>query len=122
MALYRDQVVRISLPAIRARFPPRVFATLKAVRLERCGVVADVELLRMPAPGLLSGWRSAMRCPRCSRPAEVLGCIPIGYGVGVEPGWACSSSTCGGWRGRPRREEAPDFGATLPSHVVVAAD
>jgi hypothetical protein len=99
VALYRDQIARLSLPAIRARFPPRVFSVLKVVKLEHLGLAAEVELVRVPAPGLPSGWRSAMRCPRCRRDVEVVGCIPPGHRI--EPGWACSG--CSGWRGRPRR-------------------
>lgn len=97
-ALYRDEVVRLSLRAIRARFPPRVWAAFRAVRVEHEGIVADVELVKVDAVGLPSGWRSAMRCPRCGKCAEVLGCVPPGFDV--SPGWGCAR--CARWRGRPR--------------------
>ena len=99
MALYRDEVVRLSLRAIRARFPPRVWASIKVVRIEYEGIVADVELVRMDAVGLPSGWRSAMRCPRCRQRAEVLGCVQPGFAVGAG-WWGCAR--CARWRGRPR--------------------
>lgn len=99
MALYRDQVVRLSLRTIRARFPPRIWARMTAVHLEHQGARVAVEIIRVAAPGLPSGWRSAMRCPRCSVLVEVVGCVPPN--CDSEPGWACPR--CTKWRGRPRR-------------------
>lgn len=118
MALYRDQVLRLSLRAIRARFPPRVWSRMNTVHLEHQGVRAVVEIIRMSAPGLPSGWRSSMRCPRCRHSAEVLGCVsPDCDG---EPGWACPQ--CARWRGRPRRiaSETPVTGErAIPSRSRV---
>lgn len=101
MPLYRDLVPRVTLAVLRARFSRRAFSKLKTLRLEHDGHLAEVELIKRPAPGLPSGWRTRMRCPRCGNGnAEVIGCVPAGHRV--EPGWACAKATCGGWRGRPR--------------------
>jgi hypothetical protein len=102
MPLYRDQVPRVTLAVLRARFSRRAFAMLKTVRLEHNGYVAEVTLIKLDEPGLPSGWRTWMQCARCSRPAEVIGCIPAGFGV--EPGFACRR--CGGWRGRTQRHQS----------------
>lgn len=96
MALYRDTVPRISIAQVRMRFKPRAYSQLRTVRLEHEGVSADVEIVRIEAPGVRGGVRSFFRCVRkdCGRRANVLGLVP-------DVGWACA--TCGRWRGRNRR-------------------
>jgi hypothetical protein len=113
--LYRDLVPRVSVAAVHAGFVPRVWATLKTVRLEHDGFVADVELVRVPAPGLPAGWRTMLRCPVCGHPVTVLGCVPPLYDV--NPGWQCAR--CGAWRGRPRRYPAE---LPAPPHAELPAD
>ncbi len=114
--LYADLVARLSAASILAGYRPRVRATLTTVRLEHDGFTAHVELVKVTAPGLPSGWRTMLRCPRCLAPVLVLGCVPAGYGVPA--GWMCRR--CAGWRGRARR-----YPAELPApprHAELAAD
>ena len=99
MALYRDRVLRVGLPQLKAKWKPRIFKTLRTVRLEHAGFAADVKLVRRTITGIPSGWRRYLQCPRCGALGDVVGCVPPGHGV--EPGWACPK--CARWRGRPGR-------------------
>ena len=98
MTLYRDQVLRMPLSVVRARFPPRIFRGLQRVRLEAGDASTDVELVRVPATGIPSGWATAMRCPACQRTTTVVGITRVGVPA---PRWGCA--VCLQWRGRARR-------------------
>jgi len=50
MAIYRDQVSRITLPMIRAQMKPTRFREAKSIRLEKFGFEAEVKLLRVASP------------------------------------------------------------------------
>ncbi|WNG48866.1 hypothetical protein F0U60_35705 [Archangium minus] len=50
MAIYRDQVERVTLPMSRASLKPARFRVAQSVRLERFGFVVDVKLARVPSP------------------------------------------------------------------------
>ncbi len=102
MPIYRDEVARFTLRTIRASFKPKAFSRLKTVRLVSGPFVADIELIRVLARGLPSGWRTMMKCPRCSRNADVIGCVP--EGLFAQAGWSCPK--CSNWRGRPRKYSA----------------
>jgi hypothetical protein len=91
MALYRDQVARVSLADVRQSMRPKVWRALSQVTLSHCGVTTTADVIVTPSSTAFSGSRRWFRCPSCGRTAGVLGCVP---GVG----WRCAA--CGGWRGR----------------------
>lgn len=96
MAIYRDQVSRITLPMIRALMKPTRFSEAKSIRLEKFGFEAEVQLVRVASPTSFGGERVFFICPRmgCGALANVLGCV-MWYG------WGCTR--CTRWRGRNRR-------------------
>jgi hypothetical protein len=96
MAIYRDQVSRVTLPMIRAQMKPARFREAKSIRLEKFGFEAEVQLVRVVSPTCFGGERVFFVCPRmgCGALVNVLGCI-MWYG------WGCTRCTC--WRGRNRR-------------------
>lgn len=93
MAVYRDEVERISLPMVRARVAPRVFRTLQSVTLQHDGHEAVVALRRLPHHTAHGGIRTVFACPRCGAAVFVVGCES-------QAGWGCSK--CLRWRGRNR--------------------
>jgi hypothetical protein len=96
MAIYRDQVSRITLPMIRAQMKPTRFREAKSIRLEKFGFEADVRLVRVASPTSFGGERVFFVCPRvgCGSRANVLA-------VAMFVGWGCTK--CLRWRGRNRR-------------------
>jgi hypothetical protein len=93
LTVFRDMVTRVSLPQIRAMFPPRVFASLESVRLEGEGYVVDVRVVQVPGPTVRGGIRRWLQCPRCHATTHVIGFAP-NVGVGCR--------RCLGWRERRR--------------------
>lgn len=93
MALYRDQVVRVSIRDIRMRYRPKEFSALKSVVLEHAGVTARVYIVKMPAPSCRGGYRRWIRCPSCGECVNLVGLVP-----GAD--WGCAA--CRRWRGRSR--------------------
>lgn len=76
MALYRDEITIVTLPAVRAGIAPRVFRKLTAIKLtfgERSEVVA---LARVAGHGCI-GKRVAFVCP-CGATACVLAFTYVG--------------------------------------------
>ncbi len=93
---YRDDVVRISIAQARLWFPPRVWRTMRTVRLSHEGATCEVALSTGRGAGAVRGARRWFACPACGRGVLVLGCVE-------GRGWCCVS--CGGWRSRNRRAE-----------------
>ena len=93
MALYRDEVVRVSIAQLRAQFMPRVFRALRSVELSHDGCSATAAIEIHGAPSCPGGARRWLKCPSCGRRASVLGV--------VDGAWRCPR--CGGWRSRNRR-------------------
>jgi hypothetical protein len=100
MALYRDEVLRLTLPAIRAMMRPRDFRTRSVVEVEAGGVRATVRLVREPAATAFGGRRTWCACPRCGRKTVVLGVVQVAGRS--DPVWACARRDCGAWRSRNR--------------------
>lgn len=84
----------IGIRQLRVNFPPRVFKTMTSVRVEHDGIVADVELRRVPSKW--KGSRLFLGCPNCGR-----NCAAVGV-AGNPAKWCCCARGCGGWRGRLR--------------------
>jgi hypothetical protein len=90
-ALYRDQVVRLSVRSLRSQFKPSVFRTLNAVTLAGSGGPVRVSLVRVPERTCFSGERVFLVCPHCNNQrVNVLGWD------GAR--WGCMR--CLKWRGR----------------------
>ena len=93
MAIYADEVVRFSLPAIRLTCWPRDFRKADSVTIRHGDVRAVVGLVRVSSVGTRSGVRVWMRCPSCD---EVVG--TVGF---HDRRWGCRR--CLGWRARNQR-------------------
>ena len=104
MAIYIDQVTRVTLPHVKAWMKPAGFRRARSVRLEKFGFVVDVKLERVASSTSYGGERVFFTCPRlgCGALVNVLGCV-MWYG------WGCTR--CTRWRGRNRRriEVAPSL-------------
>lgn len=114
MALYRDEVLRVSLRQVRAQFSPRVFSEIGEVRVHAAGVSASVAVVTVASGSARGGMRRWLRCPRCGLKTSVVGLVRN------EPGqyWACARTTCGGWvsrRGKRNNAEVPPAGTIAPS-------
>jgi hypothetical protein len=96
MAIYRDQVTRVTLPMVRAWMRPAGFRQAPSVRLEKFGFAVDVTLERVANSTSYGGERVFFVCPRpsCGARVNVVGCA-------IWIGWGCSK--CLRWRGRNRR-------------------
>lgn len=96
MAIYRDQITRVTLPMVRAWMKPAGFRQAHSVRLEKFGFAVNVKLERVPSTTCHGGERVFFSCPRhgCGALVNVLGCA-------MWIGWGCSK--CLRWRGRNRR-------------------
>jgi hypothetical protein len=101
MAVYRDEVVRVSLAQIRAQYAPRDFNRMTSVPLDCGGVMSEVAIVVVPASSCRGGRRRWIRCPRCGRNTDVLGVVQ-------GSGWSCARAHCGGWRSRKSSRVATD--------------
>jgi hypothetical protein len=72
MALYRDEISRITLPQVRAQFTPKDFAQREHVTLTRGALTAVVKIVREIVPGGLKKPRVFLRCGSCGARANVL--------------------------------------------------
>ncbi len=88
---YRDQVPRVSIAQVRARFTRRAFKALTAVRLEIEGQVTEVAIVLAAGSGSVRSARRWFQCPECARCANVLGLL-------AGERWGCR--LCGRWRSR----------------------
>jgi hypothetical protein len=88
--ILRTHVPRVSIAQIRASFPPRVFAQLREVRLDRDGQAVMVGIEQMPDAGVFGGVKRWLICPACGRRTMVLG---------YHETWGCRR--CLGWREPP---------------------
>lgn len=93
MALYADEVVRFSLPAVRLTCWPRDFREADSVMIWHGDIPAVVGLVRVPSVGTRSGVRVWMKCPACDEVVGTVGCY--------DGRWGCRR--CLGWRARNAR-------------------
>jgi hypothetical protein len=98
-ALYRDQVVRVSIRALRSQFKPSLFRKLDVVTLDLGGEHVRVSLVRLPERTCFAGERRIfLVCPHCANNrVNVLGWD------GTR--WGCMQ--CLKWRGRTRIRATP---------------
>ncbi len=95
---YREELARVSIAQLRARFTRQRFRVLSAVELEHAGHAVQVRIVQQLCPTAHGGLRRWLLCPRCGGRAQTVGCHP-------ELGWACPAPACvGGWKGRTRRK------------------
>src|ERR1044071_589117 len=62
MAIYRDEISRITLPQIRAQFTPKDFAKRDHVALTRGPLTVVVKLIREVVPGAFDKPRVFLQC------------------------------------------------------------
>jgi hypothetical protein len=70
--MYVDELVRIRLPQVRARFRPAEFEQLHAVRIAIGDHACAVQIVSTESSGCFGGRRRWMLCPRCSRQTTVI--------------------------------------------------
>jgi hypothetical protein len=115
VALYRDEVARVTLPQVRAQFPPRTFKALSRVKLNHGTQSCVVAVETSPVSSCFGGARRWFRCPRCGARAVVIGFACDGPGC----------RACVRWRNRNRpRNKDRTTGATMAPRVknVVASE
>ena len=115
MALYREEVARVTLRQVRNQFSPRLFNYLSRVKLRHGTVSCDVVVEKLPGAGCFGGQRRWFRCPRCAARTVVIGFAYDGPGC----------RACIGWRGRNRlRLGKGPVAAAPPPHIrnVTASD
>jgi hypothetical protein len=98
-ALYRDQVVRVSVRSLRSQFKPSVFRKLTVVTLDAGGGPVRISVVRVPERTCFAGERRIfLVCPHCANNrVNVLGWD------GTR--WGCMQ--CLKWRGRTRIRATP---------------
>jgi len=92
---YLDEIIRVTLPQVRAQFTPRVFASKRRVRLVlgQGRHVCEVEIAVKAMPGSPGRQRRWFTCPRCTRNTCVVGFDAYSGVVGCRG--------CFRWRTRP---------------------
>lgn len=70
--MYVDELIRIRLPQVRARFRPAEFARLCAVRLAVGDHACSVRIESVEGAGCFGLRRRWLVCPRCSRRTSVV--------------------------------------------------
>lgn len=93
MALYADQIPRLSLAQLRAQYAPRRFKKLSAIELRVGDVATVLKLVTTKGDGCVRGERRWIECHTCRRHVNV---------VGYAPGFSWSCRRCLGWRARNR--------------------
>jgi hypothetical protein len=97
--MYVDELIRIRLPQIRARFRPSEFERLRAVRIAVGVHVCSVRIESVASSGCFGARRRWMICPRCARRTSVVA-------FDAASGWlGCRG--CLRYRSRPRAVPAP---------------
>lgn len=96
---YLDEVVRVRMPMVRARFMPKEFLALRKVRITAGTVDFDVEIAVTEGPGCYGGLRRWFRCPLCAARTTVIGISAYTGAVGCRKCWR--------WRKRAALEPAP---------------
>jgi hypothetical protein len=96
---YLDEVVRLRMPMVRARFMPKEFLALRKVHVTAGSVGFDVEIEVTDGPGCFGGARRWFRCPGCAARTTVIGISAYTGGVGCRKCWR--------WRKRAAAEIAP---------------
>lgn len=93
MALYADQLPRVSLAQLRAQFKPRRFKTITSVTLQIDGMATEVKIVTAPGDGCVGVARQWIECHTCKRRVNTVGWV-LGFA------WSCRR--CLGWRARNR--------------------
>lgn len=70
--IYADELIRIRLPQVRARFRPAEFERLHAVRIAVADHCCSVAIISEHSSGCFGARRRWMVCPRCSRRTTVI--------------------------------------------------
>ena len=96
---YVDEVVRVRMPMVRARFMPKEFLALRKVHVTAGNTSFDLEIDVTDGPGCYGGSRRWFRCPRCAGRTTVIGVSAYTGGVGCRKCWR--------WRKRAAAEIAP---------------
>jgi len=112
MTVWRSDVVVLRLPAIRTRFTPREWESVRRVRLVMGAVSTLLEIIVVDEPSCHGGRRRWLRCsnPSCQRLTSVVGlCCTTGT-------LGCRS--CLRWRARVTPSIAPHV-AWATSNLVV---
>ncbi len=108
MALYRDEVARVTIRQVRNQFSPRLFNHLSRVKLRHGTVSCVVVVERIRGAGCFGGHRRWFRCPRCAARTVVIGFAYDGPGC----------RACVRWRGRNRLPLGDGSVATpAPPHI-----
>lgn len=90
--MFVDQVTRISLRQLNARFPRRRWLAMTSVSLQVPGSeTMQVEIVKTSAPLCFGGYRRWLRCPGCARLAQTVA-------FNDARGWGCLA--CLRWRSR----------------------
>lgn len=97
--MYVDELIRIRLPQVRARFRPAEFARLRAVRLMVGGHICSIRIEITEGAGCFGARRRWMLCPRCSRRTSVVSFDASSTWFGCRG--------CLRYRSRPRAVPAP---------------
>lgn len=100
MKIYRDQVVRVSMAAMRAAYRPRDYAKLDTLALDAAGISTTVRIVKEPSAGAFGGTRRWAVCPRCGKRTSVIGLVV--RDEGATPVWSCARANCGAWKSRKR--------------------
>jgi hypothetical protein len=70
--VFVDELIRIRLPQVRARFRPAEFEQLRAVRIAIADHACAVQIVSTESAGCFGARRRWMICPRCSRRTTVI--------------------------------------------------
>ena len=70
--MFADELIRIRLPQVRARFLPSEFAALSIVRVVIGDHACSVRIASVDGPGCYGAHRRWMICPRCERRTSVI--------------------------------------------------
>lgn len=97
--MYLDEIVRVRMPMVRARFMPTEFLALRKVRVTAGNIVVDVAIDVTDGRGCYGGVRRWFRCPRCGARTSVIGLCAYVGSVGCRKCWR--------WRKRATVEVAP---------------
>lgn len=110
---YLDEVVRVRMPMVRARFMPKEFLALRKVRVTAGTVAVEIEIALTDGPGCFGGVRRWFRCPRCTARTSVVGVSAYTGDVGCRSCWR--------WRKRAALHVAPHL-RNVVATIAAAGD
>lgn len=70
--MFVDELIRIRLPQVRARFRPSEFAVLRSVRIAIGDHACSVKIESVEGAGCFGARRRWLICPRCIRRTSVI--------------------------------------------------